>query len=66
MQIEVVERRRVVAGRYKNLWEVRVDHKTVEIFEFDPTKIIQDMCKNLEAEGAKITEQSEYRPEFEK
>jgi hypothetical protein len=66
MQIEVIERRRNIDGKYRSVWEIRIDRKVVEVCEFDPTKLVQDMCKTLEAEGASITEQSEYRPELEK
>lgn len=43
MQVEIIERRR---GKDK-FWEIKLDGKTVEVTTFDPTLMVEEMCKEI-------------------
>jgi hypothetical protein len=55
MKVEVVERRRFYKGKHRLFWEVRVDGKIAEVTLFDPTKAVEEMCKEIEKNGGKYS-----------
>jgi hypothetical protein len=48
MKVEVIERYRVVERVRQHFWEIRSDGKLIEVTLFDPTKALDDMCKELQ------------------
>jgi hypothetical protein len=43
MKVEIIERRR---GKDK-FWEIKMDGKTIEVTTFDPTNMVEEMCKEI-------------------
>lgn len=57
MKIEIIERRR---GKNK-FWEIKVDGKTATVTEFDPTRLVEEMCKEIkEKHGGNYSAESKY------